>query len=77
MLTGHATNPDPPAEVCIPNIGPRERRRRLLSGVVLFAVGVGLLGAFALFGVGYLWGLTLFIPFWGGAIGFFQARDKT
>ena len=65
------------SDVCIANIGPRERKFRLVSGIVLLSVGVSILGALALFGAGPLWGLALFIPFWGGATGFFQAREKT
>jgi hypothetical protein len=69
--------PTPPGRVCIPNIGPREQRRRRLGGILMFAVAAALIGAFSLFGVAPLWGLALFIPFWAGATGFFQAREKT
>ncbi|MPZ13148.1 MAG: hypothetical protein GEU73_01760 [Chloroflexi bacterium] len=64
-------------DVCIPNIGPAQRRRRLFSGIVMAAVGIGLLAAFAAFSAGHLWGLVLFLPYWGGATGVFQALEKT
>jgi hypothetical protein len=39
------------------------------------AVVVGLILIAA--GVPGVWRLTLFLPLWGAALGFFQARDKT
>jgi len=63
--------------VKIPNIGPRGRRRRLTFG------GVSL-GAAALLGpllfvvdAARPWRLALFVPLWIGALGIFQALDKT
>lgn len=59
------------------NIGPRGQTRRLRFGVVFLGVAV-LLGAL-LFVVGAArgWRLALFVPLWIGALGVFQARDKT
>ncbi|HEU5318840.1 MAG TPA: hypothetical protein VFX49_22185 [Chloroflexota bacterium] len=62
---------------CAPNIGPRERRRRLAGAIVL-----GVLGAI---GAGVLLALhapraarvLVFLPLAGGAISFFQWRDHT
>jgi len=34
-------------EVCIPNISTRERRKRLISGVVAFAIGLVAAGTFS------------------------------
>ena len=64
-------------EVCIPNIGPRERDKRLKFGVVLFALS--LLAAFALIALDVTRPvrIALFVPFWLGAVGIFQAREKT
>ena len=76
--------PDPDASMavgadstCIANIGPRERRQRLIFG--LCATGVGVILAFALVVVhaDSAWRLLLFVPFSAGASGYFQARDKT
>lgn len=61
----------------IPNIGPRGQRSRLRLGVVAF--GAAALLAVVLFFVDAprLSRLTLFLPAWIGALGVFQARDKT
>ncbi len=61
----------------IPNIGPRERRRRRRFGLV--AGGVGLAGtAVALsLGIGPLGRSLLFLPFLAGAYGLLQAKEKT
>lgn len=65
------------AEACIANIGPRERQRRMRIGVVSLVGGV----CFAAILVGieahWLWRLFLFLPFWAGAVGILQAREKT
>lgn len=62
---------------CIPNIGPRERRRRLRSGLATWALAtLGLVGL-VLTDAPRLWRLALLLPLWGGAIGFFQYREKT
>jgi hypothetical protein len=59
------------------NIGPRARRKRLMAGIAALTVGIGV-------GVGLVstgadrWGrLGLFFPFWMGALGVFQAQEKT
>lgn len=65
------------AEVCIANIGPRERRKRLTFGLALSALGVGLTVALVVADVHRLWRLGLFLPFWAGALGVLQARENT
>lgn len=62
---------------CIPNIGPREQRRRMLLGVALLAITVIVSLIVVATGAPRLWRLPLFLPLWGAALGFFQARDKT
>lgn len=64
-------------KACIANIGSHQRRKRLTFGLVLLGVGL-VLGLF-LVGVGVhrLWRLVLFAPFWLGAVGVQQAREKT
>lgn len=65
------------ADACIPNIGPRERRRRLQAGMVGLAVALMGLAVLMIVGVGRVWRLVLVVPFWAAALGVFQARDKT
>lgn len=59
------------------NIGPRERRKRRLLGLVAF--NVGLAAAFALVVMDApRWSrLVVFIPIWIGGLGLIQAREKT
>lgn len=65
------------AAVCIANIGPRERRKRMTFGLTLLVAG----GVVAVLLIGFqadrLWRLLLFLPFWAGAVGVLQAREKT
>jgi hypothetical protein len=63
--------------VCVANIGPRERRKRLLGGVVQLTVGLFVLAVLLAAGAGRWWRLALFPLFLGGASGFFQWREKT
>ena len=63
--------------VCVPNIGPRERRRRLVAGIVMLAIGVAAAVALYVLDVERWWALGLFLPFWGGATGVLQAYEST
>jgi len=63
--------------VCVENIGPQERRRRLRFGIVTFIVGVAIATVLILTGVNRWWRIGLFFPFYLAAIGFFQAYEKT
>jgi MFS family permease len=67
----------PSGQVCIANISPRERRRRLVGGVIGLAISLGILAALILAGAPHWWRIGLVLPFWGAAVGFFQWRDKT
>jgi hypothetical protein len=62
--------------VC-PNIGPRERQRRLVGGFVFLAVAACIAGCLILFDAPRPWRLLVFLPAWAAAIGFFQASAKT
>ncbi len=64
-------------EVCIANISPRERRKRLIGGIVQFIITLAILATLIALGVDRWWRLPLFLLFWGAATGFFQWRDKT
>ena len=63
--------------VCIANIGPEQQRKRLRFGLATFAIGVVIAALLIFFRVDSLWRISLILPFYLGAIGFFQARDKT
>jgi NADH:ubiquinone oxidoreductase subunit 6 (subunit J) len=65
------------SDVCIPNIGPHERKKRLWIGsVVLFvATAASLVLVFA--PIERPWRLLAFLPFWAGATSLFQVYEKT
>ncbi len=70
-------SPDPSLRtvvVCPPNIGPAERRKRLIVAVAALAVCVGAALLLSLDGAPRYWRLLLFLPFWTAALGLFQAR---
>lgn len=64
-------------EVCISNISPAERRKRLLLGVVGVVIALVVLAVLLASGADRLWRLPLFLLFFGAANGYFQWRDKT
>lgn len=66
-----------PLQARVANIGPRERRRRLRFG--LAAGGLSLIAAVLLIASAASpgWRLTLFVPLFLAALGYFQARDRT
>ena len=67
----------PDGSVCIANIGPNQQRLRLRFGLMMFALGIVIAALIILTGVDRAWRISLFLPFYLGAIGYFQARDKT
>lgn len=62
---------------CVPNISTRERRKRLLFGVVSLVLALAALLAMVSVEASAWWRLALFPLFVGAASGFFQWRDKT
>jgi hypothetical protein len=64
------------ATVC-PNIGPRERQRRLVGGLFFLAIAICVAGCLVLFNAPRPWRLLVFLPTWASAIGFFQVSAKT
>ncbi len=62
---------------CVPNISPRERRKRLISGLIMFVIGLVVLAGLRASAVNPVWRLGLFPFFAGAASGVFQWRDKT
>ncbi len=65
------------ASVCIANISPGERQKRLMFGITTLAASVVISFLFVFYGVRPVFRLPLFIPLFVGALGFFQARDRT
>jgi hypothetical protein len=63
--------------VCIANIGPRERRKRLVIGIVGLGVSAAAAVALVAGGVGVWWRAVLFLPLMVAALGFFQWREQT
>lgn len=64
-------------EVCIPNISPQERRKRLSFGVITFVITLVILGILLATGTSRWWRLALSPLFMSAATGYFQWRDKT
>jgi hypothetical protein len=64
-------------EVCIANISPLERQKRLRFGIQQFVVTIVILVILIALDVNPLWRLPLLLLFWASAVGYFQARDKT
>ena len=64
-------------EVCISNISPLERQKRLRFGIHQFIATLVILGLLISFDADRLWRLPLLFMFWAAAVGYFQARDKT
>ena len=64
-------------EVCIANIGPRQRRLRLLGGIVGAVGTVGYLGVVIALSLPRPFLLAVFFPAWGAALGFLQYMEKT
>lgn len=59
------------------NIGPRQRRRRILIGSAMLVVGVALTAALIGLDAGRLVRLVVALPFLAGSIGLFQVRART
>jgi hypothetical protein len=59
------------------NIGPRERRKRLVFGVAALGVGAAIAVLLVLIDAPLGWRIPLFLPFFFGGLGVFQAREKT
>lgn len=61
----------------VANIGPRERRKRRLLGIVSLTVAVGVAFVLVTFDAPRWSRLVVFFPLWMAALGLLQAREKT
>ncbi|NDJ54763.1 MAG: hypothetical protein GYB68_16970 [Chloroflexi bacterium] len=61
----------------IANIGPKGRRNRMMLGITLIAIGIGLSIFFVVLQVQPVLRLVTFVPFWSGFLGVFQSRSQT
>ena len=61
----------------VANIGPRERRKRRLLGIVSLTVAVGVACVLGACGAPRWSRLAVFFPLWMAGLGFLQAREKT
>ena len=59
------------------NIGPRERRKRRVLGIVALTVGVSVAFVLVVAGVPRPLRLVVFFPIWMAGLGLLQAREKT
>ncbi len=64
-------------EVCIANIGPKERSRRLYFGIMGFVAGAIFVIATLALEVPQWLRAFAFLPFAAGAFGFWQYKEKT
>jgi hypothetical protein len=61
----------------VANIGPRERNKRRLLGIVSLTVAVAFAFVLVSYGAARWWRLVIFFPLWMAGLGLFQAREKT
>lgn len=61
----------------VSNIGPRERRKRRLLGIVSLTVAVAVAFLLVSFGAPRWSRLVVFFPLWMAGLGLLQAREKT
>jgi hypothetical protein len=64
-------------DVCIANISPKERKKRLNYGIQQFVFGFIVLAVLLVTGADKAWRLSLFIVFASAAVSCFQSYDKT
>ena len=64
-------------EVCIANISPKERKKRMRFAVQQLVVTLFVLGALVILDVNPLWRLLLFFMFSAATTSYIQALDKT
>lgn len=70
-------NDEEAGDVCIPNISPKERKKRERFAIRYFVFTLVVLGALLAFDVNPLWRLPLFFMFSAATASYFQSLDKT
>jgi hypothetical protein len=73
----HANPDEIVGEICIPNISPKERKKRERFAVLQFIFTLIVLGALLALGVNPLWRLPLFFFFSAATTSYIQSLDKT
>lgn len=71
-LDGYESSP-----TCIPNIGPKERRQRMMTGIITLIIAAVIAIFLILMGWAWWTRLILFVPLVVGFSSIFQAREKT
>ena len=64
-------------DVCIPNISPKERKKRARFAIQYFIFTLIVLGALLALDVNPLWRLPLFFMFSAATTSYIQSLDKT
>lgn len=64
-------------DACITNIGPAQRRRRLVLGISALVVAAAVAAALAAADAHVLIRALVALPLYGAALGFFQYREST
>lgn len=77
LNTNSSSQDEETKEVCIANISPLERQKRLRFGIIQFIFALLVLAVMIALHLNALWRSPLLFLFWASAIGYFQARDKT
>ena len=72
-----ASEPVVSAQACVANIGPRQRRQRLVFGVIALAAGAVILAGLLAADAPRATRLLGALPFWAAMLGFLQYREKT
>lgn len=67
----------PNTDICIPNIGPRERRRRLTIGLMLLAVTLLVAAGQLASGTPWIWRAPVFLPLWMATVTLMQVSAQT
>ena len=62
---------------CVPNLGPRQRRRRLAFGLISLIIAAVLAAVLAAAEASTVVRAVVALPLYGSALGFLQHREKT
>ena len=62
---------------CVANIGPRQRRRRLIGGIAWLFVAIGMMMVVRSPDVAHSWRLLVFLPALFAAVCLLQVHEKT